>query len=243
MNVRLWPIAGLALLFTCAAVGFAAGSVGYSSSPTSPHHPATHSTAFQQSSAQQSSLQQTVVAQGKLISQLQTRISALEHAASTAHPIHATLNQSKIRKMTMPVPHSVKLTDLATNLRTFQSHHAAFLSTVSRWPGRIVWPTPGPTIAQIAAQEAQLAAQEAQLVQEITDLKNELSFDENYLYAELTTVRNNTNNLANQEASDIKTAYQLIAGCQNGLGTTWGNWKYYINNNYADNYWICSGRN
>lgn len=242
MHVRLWPIAGFALLFMGAAIGYAAGSVGYSSLPSSPHHPTSHSTPLHESPAQQSALAQTVVAQGKLISQLQTRISALEHASSTAHPIHATLNQSKIRKVTMPVPHSVKLTDLASSLRTLQSHHAAFLSSVSRWPGHIYWPTPGPTLSQVAAQEAQVAAQEAQLAQEITDLKNELSFDENYLYAELTTVRNNTNNLANQEASDIKTAYQLIAGCQNGLGTTWGNWKYYINNNYADNYWICSGK-
>ena len=78
----------------------------------------------------------------------------------------------------MPVPHAVKLTDLASTLRAFQSHHAAFLSSVSRWPGHILWPTPGPTIAQVASREAELAAQEAQLSQEITDLKNELSFDE-----------------------------------------------------------------
>ncbi len=220
MNIRFWAIGAFALLSTWGTIGSTTGAAAGASSV--------------------SSLQQTVAAQGKLINQLQIRISALEKAVSV-HPTYTAVNRTSMHKMTIPVRHAIKIADLGPSLGTLVSHHTAFLKVVAGWPHIYPLPSAPPTLAQLAAQEAQVAAQEAQLAQEISSLQNELGFDENYLYSQLTTVRNNTNNLGNQEMSDFNLLQGWLAGCTGGLGMSWGNWKYYIGNNRADNSFICSG--
>jgi cell division protein FtsB len=222
MNVRTWLVAA----FAFALAWIAAGSV----------------TGANAGGPSVSSLQQTVISQGKLISQLQTRVSALERSTSGMHAhVYTHAVPPSKHMMVIPKRHTAKIEDLGPGLATLQSHHASFLKLSTNWPHIYPLPTPPPTIAQLAAQEAQMAAQEAQLAQEVSDMKNELTFDENYLYSTLTMVRDNVNVLGNQEAADVTDLRNWLIGCDGGLGMSWAGWKYHINDSGADNQFICSG--
>jgi cell division protein FtsB len=222
MNVRTWLIAAIAF----ASIWIAAGSF----------------TGADAGGPSVSSLQQTVAAQGKLIGQLQTRVSALERSTSGAHPhVYSHGVPPSKHVMVIPKQHTAKIADLAPGLVTLQSHHASFIKLSNNWPHIYPLPSPPPTVAQLAAQEAQMAAQEAQLAQEVSDMKNELTFDENYLYSTLTMVRDNVNVLGNTEAADVSGLRSWLIGCDGGLGMSWAGWKYHINDSGADNQFICSG--
>jgi hypothetical protein len=222
MNVRIFLVAAIAVAAVLIAGGFVSGA--HASGPSV------------------ASLQQTVAAQGKLISELQVRMSALERTTSgTRAEIHVGTAPHSMHTMTIPKKHTAKIANLDPGLVSLQSHHASFIKLSGLWPHYFPLPSPPPTVAQLAAQEAQVAAQEAQLAQEISDMKNELTFDENYLYSSLTMVRDNVNELGNTEAADVSGLRTWLIGCSGGLGMSWGNWKYYIGNSRADNSFICSG--
>ena len=222
MNVRTWLVAA----FAFASIWIAAALVSGANA----------------SGPSVSSLQQTVAAQGKLIKQLQTRVSALERSTSGMHTqAHGPAAPPSKHMMVIPKKHVAKIEDIGPGLASLQSHHASFLKLTTNWPHMYPLPTPPPTVAQLAAQEAQMAAQEAQLAQEVSDMKNELTFDENYLYSTLTMVRDNVNVLGNTEAADVSGLTAWLKGCDGGLGMSWAGWKYHINDSGADNQFICSG--
>lgn len=133
-------------------------------------------------------IEQQLANQRALITQLQTRLSAVEGRAPAgpAKPAATTISPPRFVR-----PKS-SLVDMTPGLTTLQTQHAKFLKLS----------------AATASSGPDLAAQVASLTKEVATLKAQLSADETLLFGELQLVRNNVNAVDNDTTTTYGDAVQ-----------------------------------
>ena len=182
-----------------------------------------------------SSLVAQVAAQGRLIKQLQTQVTALQRGSSTSKTAQMHVAQGRVRTVKLPnVTHKLKLADMSSGLKSLTAHHTQFLNLPRIYP--IPFPSRPPTaLQQLSAQVAQLSTQVTQLTSQVTSLKSELGFDENLFGEEFLLAEKNITTVANS----VPVLPQGQGFCGGNGAMSWGGLKYHINDNYMDNDLIC----
>jgi hypothetical protein len=182
-----------------------------------------------------SSLEARVVAQGKMIKQLQTQVAALLHASSTSKTVQAHITSRSGRTRKLPdITHKLKIADISPGLKSLSTHHAQFLNIPIIHP--IPFPSHPPTaLQQLAAQVAQLSTQVTQLSSQVGSIKSEVVFDENLFGTEFLLVQKNLSTVA----ASVPVMPPGQGFCGGNGGMSWGGLKYYINNPQMDNDFFC----
>ena len=225
MGVRVFGTVALASIALAAALGILLVRVEAKQSPLYPHARSTPS----------SSLAAQVAAQGRLIKQLQTQVTALQRGSSTSKTAQMHVAHGRVRTVKLPnVTHKLKLADMSSGLKNLTAHHTQFLNLPRIYP--IPFPSRPPTaLQQLSAQVAQLSTQVTQLTSQVTSLKSELGFDENLFGEEFLLAEKNITTVANS----VPVLPQGQGFCGGNGAMSWGGLKYHINDNYMDNDLIC----
>lgn len=164
-----------------------------------------------------SELESKIAAQGKLISELQSRVSALEHASSSKGHSTTSGATSHIPMHIVPAPKSIiaKTISLGPSISSNRVLHLRFVGGFHKI-------TPTEQLSwQVNAIAAQLAA-----------LQNEVSSDETASASQMTTINNNITTLT----WDFN---HLPRACSSNGAMTWSSWKDRIGDSLADNDLIC----